>query len=654
MKTLRFTKLSLENFKGVKSLQIDLSKITNIYGANGTNKTTIADAVSFLFDGKNSEGIADFSIKTLDSDNKPIHHLNHSVYLECDLDGEVIELKRLFREKWVTKRGETIPVLQSHETKYFGNDNVPITAEEFKQILNSIADPMAFKLLTDPLAFNSDFKPKVPGWTARRELLFEMAGQVTDEDIAMGNPDYEQLLIKTKRTGLVEYKKSLKSTITEKQKTLKELPARIDENTKSMPEKEDVSILLKSISDLESDISKLDEQIENSGKADEATINKIKEKKTEILNYENQIEELERKQTADVNKQYFDWGEKKKTLTRELESLQNELRTLENSVKIYNSYIDENNKRAQALREQWNKVNSAEFSMDDKMIVCPITKKVCGDSTMIPDVKELENKFNTNKYNETQEISKKGIAIVEQTKENQSKVNDLEKKINQTKKDITSKQEELKSHEINKVEKTEFDTIPEVISLKNKITIAKASMPEIKPVDNSLLKSQKEIYKNEIKSLQERVSKQNLIVEKTKRVEELKQEIGVIRQEISDSQKIINTIDSFTKEKVSRVEESVNEMFGMAKFKMYEMQLNDGEREICECIYDGVPFSDLNNARKIQVGIDIINTLQKHYGVILPIVIDNRESVIEIPETKGQVVNLIVSKDDTVLRIENN
>jgi len=67
---------------------------------------------------------------------------------------------------------------------------------------------------------------------------------------------------------------------------------------------------------------------------------------------------------------------------------------------------------------------------------------------------------------------------------------------------------------------------------------------------------------------------------------------------------------------------------------------------------NGVPYSSMNNAGRVQVGLDIIRTLQAHYGIIAPVWIDNRESIVELPEMAGQVISLIVSEADKQLRIE--
>ena len=82
--------------------------------------------------------------------------------------------------------------------------------------------------------------------------------------------------------------------------------------------------------------------------------------------------------------------------------------------------------------------------------------------------------------------------------------------------------------------------------------------------------------------------------------------------------------DEFTKTKVNLLESSINSKFKMARFKMFEVQINGGIKECCETVYEGVPYSDLNNAARINIGLDIINTLSEHYNFSAPIFVDNR------------------------------
>ena len=68
-------RLSLANFKGLRNVVIDFNDtVTTISGRNGTGKTTIMDAFTWLLWGKDSEGNVDskFGIKTNDADRKSV------------------------------------------------------------------------------------------------------------------------------------------------------------------------------------------------------------------------------------------------------------------------------------------------------------------------------------------------------------------------------------------------------------------------------------------------------------------------------------------------------------------------------------------------------------------------------------------------------
>ena len=111
-------------------------------------------------------------------------------------------------------------------------------------------------------------------------------------------------------------------------------------------------------------------------------------------------------------------------------------------------------------------------------------------------------------------------------------------------------------------------------------------------------------------------------------------------------------IDEFIKHKVDLLSEEINSHFKFAKFKLFDVQINGGIAECCEVTYKGVSYSDLNNASRINIGIDIINTLCKLNDRFCPVIIDNSESVTDILQTESQQVRLVVSADDKALRVE--
>ena len=99
------------------------------------------------------------------------------------------------------------------------------------------------------------------------------------------------------------------------------------------------------------------------------------------------------------------------------------------------------------------------------------------------------------------------------------------------------------------------------------------------------------------------------------------------------------------------MEDSINGMFRIARFRLFREQANGGVEERCDVVHDGVPYNGVNNGMKINLGIDIINTLSRAYGVSVPLFIDNAESVTRLEASASQIVRLVVSENDKELRV---
>ena len=110
--------------------------------------------------------------------------------------------------------------------------------------------------------------------------------------------------------------------------------------------------------------------------------------------------------------------------------------------------------------------------------------------------------------------------------------------------------------------------------------------------------------------------------------------------------------EQFIRTKVQLLEDRINNKFELARFKLFDVQINGAVVECCETTYRGVPYSSLNRGARINVGLDIIRTLSKHYGFNAPIWIDNAEAVTHLIEIDSQVIRLLVSEQDEKLRVE--
>ena len=138
-----------------------------------------------------------------------------------------------------------------------------------------------------------------------------------------------------------------------------------------------------------------------------------------------------------------------------------------------------------------------------------------------------------------------------------------------------------------------------------------------------------------------------------KRINQLKEDEKRLAREFEELERQLYLIETFIKAKVSMLTERINSKFEIVRFKLFETQVNQGISECCEITVNGVGYnSGLNSAARTQGGLDIIRTLQKHYELSCPIWIDNRESCTEIPDMNCQILSLIVSPADKVLRVE--
>src|SRR5665648_287163 len=154
MNEIKILELNLRNFKGIKDLKLTPGGSNlNIYGDNATGKTTIMDAFLWLLFDKDSANSSNFNIKTLDKLGKPIHMLEHEVVAKLEIDSKVVELQKLYTEKWTKKKGQSDKELTGHTTEHYIN-GVPKKKTEYAAYLNEIIDENTFRILTNPLYFN--------------------------------------------------------------------------------------------------------------------------------------------------------------------------------------------------------------------------------------------------------------------------------------------------------------------------------------------------------------------------------------------------------------------------------------------------------------------------------------------------------------------
>lgn len=137
-----------------------------------------------------------------------------------------------------------------------------------------------------------------------------------------------------------------------------------------------------------------------------------------------------------------------------------------------------------------------------------------------------------------------------------------------------------------------------------------------------------------------------------KRIGELREEQKKAGAELEQVEALSFTIEDFIRWKMRFVEDSVNGLFRIVTFRLFRDQANGGVAECCDVVVNGVPYAAINNGARINAGMDIIRRLSEHYGIRVPLFVDNAEGVTRLEDAGTQVIRLVVSSQDKCLRVE--
>ena len=258
---LTLEKMVISNFKGIRDLEIDFGHVTKISGANGTGKSSIADAFAWVLFNKDSQGnapgTADFQEKPRDEDGNEIHNLDTTVELYCRLDTMPFNLRRTQRENWVKKRGSTDSVFQGNVSTYWINE-VETKLTDFRSRISEIVSEEAFRLIGSLSAFNA------LDWKKRREHLLTMT-DIDADSYLLQQDSYRQLAdeVAQRGVGVEDLRKILADQRKRTNNELQLFPVRIDEANKALPtfEAGEVEAAEKGLKSAEAELSAIQEKI---------------------------------------------------------------------------------------------------------------------------------------------------------------------------------------------------------------------------------------------------------------------------------------------------------------------------------------------------------------------------------------------------------
>lgn len=651
MRRISLLKLTLRNFKGIRDFTLETNGTSvEVFGDNAVGKTTLFDAFTWLLFDKDSQNKKDFQIKTLDSRGNVLHGLEHEVEGVLLVDGRQVSLRKVYTEKWTKKRGSATAEFSGHTTDHFV-DGVPVKLNEYKDHVDQIVSEDVFKLLTSPTYFNEQLK-----WQDRRKILLEVCGDVSDDEVIASSRDLAKLPGILNGRKIEDHRKVIAARRAEINKELDKIPVRIDEVQRSMP---DISALNEKV--IQQEITALKEQIDS--KEAEAfrirTGGEITVKENLLRQIEGELLEIKNQLQAGTLEKVAAMRQEVSALKGDYDDLARQARDKSRIIERNKQWIAERNAEADRQRQLWYQVNSETFEHHHDAN-CP----ACGQSLPEEQIQTAHQKalsdFNRRKAERLEQITAKGKDAAEEVKRLEQEVADLVQEIESLEQRLAAKENEIRAAEskLNALQAgiQDVESDPTYMAKKQEAAMIQQEIAHLREsVQEASTKVREEIagLRARVETLEQEKSKFAQVLAAEQRITELAEREKELAAEFERLEQELFLTEEFIRTKVNLLEEKINSKFRFARFKLFEQQINGGLAEVCETTYNGVPYSGgLNNAARINVGLDIINTLAEHYGITAPIFVDNAEAVTQMIDTHGQQIRLVVSEKDKQLRVE--
>ena len=642
------------NFKGIRNLHVSFGEnLTVISGRNAAGKTSIADAIMWVlfdvgYDGNKLEP------KTFDKNHEIIKEIPHEAELTLLVDGDQIVLKRSLSDAW---KGDKC----TNTYKYYVDGDVT-TAGDFKKIVEDICPDSVFRRISSATNFCS-----LP-WQKQRELLESLADQYTSQDITQGDERFDFMVEELKKKSIADLIHHIKYKRKEVQKQLDAVPVRLAELNKSLPEAQDWDALSTEKSNLNDKLVELANKMQaiRIGGADkvryDGILKKIEFSEKRKRNMEqgamNLATEQATKHQSDVITANIE-VKKAQSMVDDLKATmrgytESEIHAKDKKEECERKVVDINNRLDELSKSRWS------WNAEDG--ICPH----CGQPLPAEDVerikKESKDRFNERKSNASKKIQEEFNGIQQEYTDAKNLLEKLDNdrmfttnqlvKANKTLKEAEFKKLEVdaekpKTYEQILFEKEEYQqVVKEIADLQAELNEPSDSSDENAKMLVELEKEREPIgiRYNEVLELLATKETYDRISEL---IEKAKQDKESYQNQLDELDEQLDLANEYNKKSCQLLEENVNGHFSYVKWSMFTQDLDGNMKPYCECYHDGVPYSRLNGAAKVNAGIDIANTFSRFYQVSAPMVLDECESVNDpIYSGDQQQIRLKVTTDD--------
>jgi|GEM_PF-488606 len=686
---IKIKRISLRNFKGTRDCTYAFDgENVRIEGRNGAGKSTVFDAFTWLLFGKDHRGQTSesFEIKTIDPETgSPIPRLDHWVEAVLLIDGREVTLRRIWSENWVKPTGSITDVMAGHNTLYLINGQACATKRDYDQFIGQWMNEELFRLITNPLYFIDN---RYTAWKDRRKALLDLVKDAPEREAV--RKEFADVVEMLSGRSVEDYRKRLQLEKRANKKDLDDTLARIAGIKEALPAETDTIAVNKTIealtkvrdeniSSVRSKIEKIDEAIEDAGKQSERKEAENKAIWAEITKVQLEMGEL----LANSKKGALERNNDREQAVRVAEyninmaegAARGEQAQMERTRSELSEMEAERGRMASELKrlgEEYHTVKARTFEYEPETI-CPHCHQEIPAASQEEARKAARAIFLDSQKAAVEKILEKAKKQKEDIQKLDARIagmldiiDSAKEKYDKAVADAGRWKEQLEQEKARPVESLEEvesaarkDARYKALAQKEWELRSKAFEAANRPDGiGDMMKERAEYeaqiqainddYQNRIAPLNEQLSVNGVRAEQLNLIRQKEQEAMSFANALANDERQEMRLLEFIKADIDSVESSINGLFRVARWRMFDRTIDGGLIETCEvCSRDGIPYRSMNDAMKTLCGMDVIRVFGERYQAEAPIFIDNAEGVLATDfGTKAQVIRLVVKDCD--------
>lgn len=635
---LKINRIVLDNFRGATHKEIEFDGNMVIKGQNGSGKSTVFSAVTWLFTDTDSNLVKNPNVVPIGTPECLI-----TVRVDATIDDKPVSFKKM--QKYRERVDEWGKKTSSVTNNYAINDVEKSYTNFYKEVTERGLDIEKYLILSHPNAFLADTSAK--GREKIREILFSMAGEVSDETVAtrIGADEIADLL---NIYSLDEIKAKQKSTIKQiidcNGKNNEIINSKIDGMLSSKTEV-DVDVLEEQKSNYESEISRIDSELSNisNSKVD------IQKRISEL---QIKLEQIKNNSNLQLNKDRNELEKKIREFSSIISDLSFNLERSEKDKAKTERCIEES--KAALAKERTRYKMEQDAVIDEGDLSCPVCHRTYEEDKL----QQIKADFEKNKAEKLQSIQKTGETLKAQISSYEEEVDTIRNKIETLKKTIEETQKMLDDAQgklsdlptsIDMSSNEEFQSVSkEIESLESELSKSDDSRKEE-------LESQRNLNREMLNQVVGELGKAERNKEIDARVEELREQRSIGEVNKAKAERLLKLVNQVEKEKNQTFANNINKHFDLVEWHLWDVRKNGEYVEVTEPYIDGKPMSSCANGSLVTLAkISICESLQRFTGQYVPLwcddyslFSDNSRSRLKI-DSNTQFIGLLVTEDKEI------